>query len=49
MIRAIDENTITDAVIEQMSQTPNERLKEIMEIAVRHLHAFAREANLTPD
>jgi protocatechuate 3,4-dioxygenase beta subunit len=49
MIRAIDENTITDAVIEQMSQTADERLKEIMNIAVRHLHSFAREANLAPD
>jgi protocatechuate 3,4-dioxygenase beta subunit len=49
MFRAIDENTITDAVIDQMSQSANPRLKEIMNVAVRHLHAFAREANLTPD
>ena len=49
MIRAIDEHTITDAVIDQMSGTKNERLKEIMDAAVRHLHAFAREINLTPD
>jgi hydroxyquinol 1,2-dioxygenase len=48
-IRAIDENTITDAVIEQMSATSSERLKELMNAAVRHLHAFAREVNLTPD
>jgi hydroxyquinol 1,2-dioxygenase len=48
-MRAIDENTITDAVIEQMSGTPNPRLKQIMEILVKHLHAFAREADLTPD
>ena len=48
-MRAIDEHTITDAVIEQMSGTPNPRLKQIMEIMVKHLHAFAREADLTPD
>lgn len=40
--------TITDSVLEQMADTPNPRLKEIMESAVRHLHAFAREVNLTP-
>jgi protocatechuate 3,4-dioxygenase beta subunit len=40
--------TITDAVIEQMSTTKDARLKQIMEAAVRHLHAFAREVNLTP-
>jgi catechol 1,2-dioxygenase/hydroxyquinol 1,2-dioxygenase len=31
-----------------MSTTPDPRMKEIMESAVRHLHAFAREVNLTP-
>jgi protocatechuate 3,4-dioxygenase beta subunit len=40
--------TITDAVLEQMGATPDPRLKEIMASAVRHLHAFAREVNLTP-
>src|SRR5919106_466443 len=40
--------TITEAVLEQMAGTENARLKEIMECAVRHLHAFAREVNLTP-
>jgi hydroxyquinol 1,2-dioxygenase len=49
MLRTIDELTITDAVIEQMANTKNERLREIMNAAVRHLHAFAREVNLTPD
>jgi hydroxyquinol 1,2-dioxygenase len=48
-MRAIDENTITDAAIEQMASTQNPRLKEIMAAAVRHLHAFAREVDLTPD
>ena len=49
MIRAIDENTITDAALEQISTTENPRFKQIMEILIRHLHAFAREADLTPD
>src|SRR5512132_1917117 len=40
--------TITDAVLEQMAETPDARMKEVMEAAVRHLHAFAREVNLTP-
>jgi len=47
-MRVIDENTITDAVLEQMSSTPSPRLKEIMACLVRHLHAFAREVDLTP-
>ena len=45
---AIDENTITDAALAQMSATPDPRLKEIMSALVRHLHAFAREVDLTP-
>ncbi len=48
-MRVIDENTITDAAIEQMSSTPNPRLKQIMAALVRHLHAFAREVDLTPE
>jgi len=49
MLRAIDENTITDAAIEQMAGTPDPRLKQIMESLVKHLHAFAREVDLTPE
>jgi len=48
-MRAIDENTITDAALEQMSSTPDPRLKEVLSGLVRHLHAFAREVDLTPD
>jgi hydroxyquinol 1,2-dioxygenase len=40
--------TITDAVLDQMATTPDPRLREIMASAVKHLHAFAREVNLTP-
>ncbi len=47
-MRAYTPENITDAGIEQMSTTPDPRMKEIMESAVRHLHAFAREVKLTP-
>jgi catechol 1,2-dioxygenase/hydroxyquinol 1,2-dioxygenase len=40
--------SITEVVLAQMATTPDPRMKEIMESAVRHLHAFAREVNLTP-
>ena len=46
---AIDEKTITDAALDQMATTPNPRFKHIMAALVRHLHAFAREADLTPE
>ena len=46
---AIDENTITQAALDQMSATPDARLKQIMDALVRHLHAFAREVDLTPE
>ena len=46
---AIDEKTITDAALEQMSSTRDPRLKEIMACLVKHLHAFAREIDLTPE
>lgn len=48
-MRVINEHTITEAAIEQMSATPNPRLKQIMESLVRHLHDFAREVDLTPE
>lgn len=48
-MRAIDENTITEAALEQMASTTNPRLKEIMAVLTRHLHDFAREVDLTPE
>jgi protocatechuate 3,4-dioxygenase beta subunit len=47
-IRKLTPDTITAAVLEQMAATPDPRLKEIMFAAVKHLHAFASETNLTP-
>ena len=40
--------TITQAVLDQMATTADPRLKEIMASAVKHLHAFAKDVNLTP-
>lgn len=40
--------SITDAVLAQMADTPDPRLKEVMTAAIKHLHAFAREVRLTP-
>ena len=48
-MRLMDENTVTDAVLEQMANTPDPRLKEVMSALVRHLHAFAREVDLIPE
>ncbi len=47
-MREYTPENITDVVIEQMSTTSDPRMKEVMEAAVRHLHAFAREVKLTP-
>lgn len=48
-MRLMDENTVTDAVLEQMAGTAEPRLKEIMTSLVKHLHAFAREVDLKPE
>jgi hydroxyquinol 1,2-dioxygenase len=40
--------TITTATLAQMDTTPDARFKLVMAAAVKHLHAFAREVNLTP-
>jgi hydroxyquinol 1,2-dioxygenase len=47
-MRELTPETITDAVLDQMATTPDRRMKEIMASAVKHLHAFARDVNLTP-
>ena len=45
----LDEFTVTDAALAQMANTANPRLKHIMDAAVRHMHAFVREVELTPE
>ena len=48
-MRNIDENTITDAVLQRIAGTANPRLKQVMTSLVTHLHDFAREVRLTED
>jgi catechol 1,2-dioxygenase len=45
IIRNADD--VTTAVLAELGRAPDARFREIMSIAVRHLHAFAREARLT--
>lgn len=46
-MRNVDENTITQEVLERIANTPKPRVKEIMSALIRHLHDFAREVRLT--
>ncbi len=48
-MRNIDEDTITQAVIARHAQASDARLRDIMTSLVQHLHAFAREVQLTED
>lgn len=48
-MRNVTADTITDAVLQTISDTTQPRLREIMNSLIRHLHAFAREVELTPD
>ncbi len=41
--------SVTDAVLHQMADTPDPRLRQVMASLVRHLHDFARNVQLTPD
>lgn len=45
----LDHEGVTREVLAQMATTPDPRLRTVMEAAVRHLHAFAREVELTPE
>jgi len=45
IIRSADD--VTTAVLADLERAPDARFREIMSVAVRHLHAFAREARLT--
>jgi hydroxyquinol 1,2-dioxygenase len=46
-MRDLNEHTITQAVIERLSDTPNARLKQVLTSLVTHLHDFARDVRLT--
>jgi protocatechuate 3,4-dioxygenase beta subunit len=45
IIETLDD--VTPIVLRAMSNTPNDRLRTVMEAFVRHIHAFAREVKLT--
>ena len=42
-------SSVTDAVVAQMAETPDPRLRQVMASLVRHMHDFARDVDLTPD
>jgi hydroxyquinol 1,2-dioxygenase len=46
-MRNFNENTITDAVLERIANTPDARLKEVCSSLVRHLHDFVRDVRVT--
>ena len=41
--RELDENNITEAVIERFAKAPDARVKEICTSLVKHLHDFVRD------
>jgi protocatechuate 3,4-dioxygenase beta subunit len=47
-MQELDQYSITDAVLEQMSSTKDPRLKHVMEVVIRHLHEIIREADIRP-
>ncbi len=48
-MRDANEHTITDAVLDRFADTPDPRLKMLVQALVRHLHGFVREVEPTFD
>jgi len=48
-MKELDPQNITGVVIDQMSSTPDPRLREVVDSLIRHLHDFVREVKLTPE
>jgi len=46
-MRNLNEGNITQAVLAQLIDMPENRLKDILSCLIQHLHAFARETGLT--
>ena len=46
-IESMTEDGLTAEVVNRLGATPDPRLREIMQAAVRHLHEFAKEVRLT--
>ena len=42
-----NQERLTQDVVDAFARTPDPRLREIMTALVRHVHAFAREVDLT--
>jgi hydroxyquinol 1,2-dioxygenase len=49
MPRQFTEDNLTDEVVARLKKTKDKRFRELMTSAVKHLHAFAREVNLTEE
>ncbi|MBX6425884.1 MAG: catechol 1,2-dioxygenase [Variibacter sp.] len=45
----VTEANLTDLAIERWQQIPDPRLRQVMTAAVKHLHAFVREVEPTPE
>src|SRR5215467_16407106 len=43
----VTEQNLTDVVLERWQQIPDPRLRQIMQAAIKHLHAFVREVEPT--
>ena len=48
-MRNVTADTITEAVLQTIADTTEPRLRQITTSLISHLHAFAREVELTPD
>ncbi len=48
-MRNLNENTVTDAVLQTISVETDHRLREVMTSLIRHLHAFAIDVGLRPE
>lgn len=48
-MRDLNEDNVTDAVLARLGEAADPRFREVMAALVRHLHAFVREVELTPE
>ena len=48
-MRQFNEDNLTAAVVERFNESKDERFRQIITTAVKHLHAFAREVHLTEE
>ena len=48
-MRQFNEDTLTEAVVARLEKVQDPRFKQIMASAIKHLHAFARDVQLTEE